>query len=143
MLQERIEELNSSIIDIYEDKIKLTGFLSAERLLDYYDKGSDCRFSVELYPKEEFDIAYVKDNALVLIMENGKEIHRYKFVPVIKDTINYKDNNNNNRSRVFTIRHCSFSGKYNYKDIEKSLLFDSKGKLVIYLKFLYDFDLSL
>lgn len=134
LLQERIEELNSVIIDIFDNKIELTGFLSDERLLDYYEKGSDCRFSIGLYPKEEFDIAYAKDNAIVIIREYGKEVSRYKFVSIKKDTVNYKDNDGKNKSRVYSIRQCYYTGKYNYKDNEKSILFDDETSLKEYFR---------
>ena len=143
LLQERIEELNSVIIDIYENKIKLTGFLSEERLLDFYERGSDCRFSIGLYPKEDFDIAYTKDNSLIIIMDQGNEIQRYKFVPIKKYTINYKDIDNKNKSRVITIRQCYYTKKYNYRDTEKSILFDSETELKSFCKDEYNYDLIL
>lgn len=129
LVQERIEELNSIIIDVFDDKIKLTGFLSEERLFDYYEKGSECRFSVEVYPKEEFNIAYAKDNAIIILREHGVEIGRYKFIPLKRDTVKYKDIDKNNRSRSYTIRQCYYTKKFNYKDSEKSILFDDETSL--------------
>jgi len=132
LLQERIEELNSGIINILNNKIEVTGFMSEERLLDYYERGYDCRFSVGLYPKEEFDIAYVKDNALFIIQENGKEIKRYKFIPIKKDTVNYKDIDGKTKSKIFTIRQCIYSNQYNYRDNEKSIIFATRSDLESY-----------
>ena len=142
LLQERIEELDSGIINILNNKIEITGFMSEERLLDYYERGYDCRYSVGLYPKEKFDIAYIKDNALFIILENNKEIARYKFVPIKKDTVNYKCDDNKTKSKIFTIRQCIYTNQYNYKDNEKSLLFDTKSELESYFKNQYGVNLE-
>lgn len=132
LLQERIKELNSGIINHCNDKIHLTGFMSKERLLDYYIEGRDCRLSIGVYPKEEYDISYIKDNALFIILENGKEISRYEFNTIKNSTVNYKSNDNKLKSKVYTIRYCLHSNKYNYKDNDKSILFNSKEELLTY-----------
>jgi len=84
LLQESIQELGSGIINVLDNQIRLTGFMCNERLVDYCLHGHDCRFSVGVYPKEKFDIAYIKDNALFIILENGVEIIRYQFIPIGK-----------------------------------------------------------
>ncbi len=132
LLQERIQELNSGIINIVNDKIHLTGFMSSERLLDYYNEGYDCRFSIGIYPKENFDIAYIKDNGLFIILKDGQEVNRYEFKQIVNETVKYKDDNNKLRSKVYTIRYCKYSNKYNYKDSDKSILFDNKKELLAY-----------
>lgn len=145
LLQEKIEESNSAIINILDNKVEITGFLSEERLFDYYNKGIDCRFSFGIYSKEAFDIAYIKDNALFVILDGNKEVSRYKFIPIKKDILNYNDTNNNNKtvSKIFTIRKCYFTKKYNYIDTEKSLLFDNESDLLYYFKNEYDHNLIL
>ncbi len=144
LLQERIEELNSGIIDTYKNKIKLTGFLSEERLLDYYNKRLDCRFSVGIYAKENFDIAYVKDNALFIILKEGQEASRYKFTPIKRETINYKDvGDNKAKSKIVTIRQCCYTNKYNYVDTTKSILFNTELELMNYCKNEYNYKLVL
>lgn len=140
-LQERINELNSAIIDIRNNKIHLTGFMSKERLLDYYDKGFDCRFSIGVYPKENYDIAFICDNGLFLILQNGVEVSRYNFIPLKNDTVKYKTEDGKLRTKVYTIRYCMHSNKYNYKDIDKSILFNSKEELSNY--FLNEYNISI
>ncbi len=129
LLQERIKELDSGIINICNDKIHLTGFMSSERLLDYYEKGHDCRLSIGVYPNEEYNIAYAKDNALFLILEDDIEVSRYDFKPIKNETVKYKDTDNKQRTKVYTIRYCDYSNKYNYKDIDKSILFNNREEL--------------
>ena len=87
----------------------------------------------------------IKDNALFLILEEGKEVSKYKFIPIKKDIINYKDINDNNKpkSRIFTIRQCFFTKKYNYIDTTNSLLFDSVLELINYCKNKYNYELVL
>lgn len=140
-LQESIIELDSGIINMTNDKIHLTGFMSPERLLDYYVRGYDCRFSVGVYPKEDYDIAYIKDNALFIILEEGKEVSRYHFKVIKKDTLKYKDDNNNPRTRVYTIRYCDYSKLYSYKYEGMSLLFNNKEELLNYLLNKYNIQL--
>ena len=146
LLQESIQELGSGIIDILDDKIRLTGFMSSERLVDYHLHGYDCRFSVGVYPKEKFDITYIRDNALFIILENGVEIIRYQFIPIDKYKkydLKYKDIDNKLKSKVITIRRCSYTSKYNYVDTLESIIFDTMEELMTYLKKEYDHDLIL
>lgn len=144
LLQRCINELNSGIINIFGNKIEITGFLSEERLIDYYDKGYDCRFSIGLYKNEPFNISYIKTNALFIILKNGKEISRHKFIPIKKDIINYKDiKDNKAKSKMFIIRQCYYTKKYNYIDNKNNLLFNSNINLKEYFKDEYNFDLVL
>ncbi len=144
LLQESIQELGSGIINVLDDKIRLTGFMSSERLVDYHLHGYDCRFSVGVYPKEKFDIAYIRDNALFIILENGVEIIRYQFIPIDKYKkyeIKYKDIDNKPKSKVIMIRRCSYTSKYNYVDTLESIIFDTMEELTTYLKKEYNHDL--
>ena len=50
LLQERIEELESGILNIKNNQVEVIGFLSPERLNDYYEKGIQCFYSKEFYP---------------------------------------------------------------------------------------------
>lgn len=134
LLQEQIEEKGSGIIDINHNHIKLTGFMSPERLFEYYLSGKDCRLSVGIYPVDIFDIAYVQDNALFIVEEDGYEKIRYQFELLLSNTVKYKDKveDKNYKTKVYSIRKCKYTEKYNYKDMDKSLLFDSKSSLEEY-----------
>lgn len=142
LLQDHLEELGSAIIDICGEKVKLTGFMSPERLLDYYDGGYDCRHLVGTYPMAPYDISYVKDNCLVLLLKNGVEQNRYHLIPIKKDTVKFQlPGQKVKREKVYTIRQCSVNNIYNYKDIEKSLLFNTK--LGLYDYFFNEYGVSL
>lgn len=131
-LQERLIDLNSGIIDKRDNKIFVTGFMSPERLLDFLSTREDCRFSVGVYDIEDYDIAYVKDNSLFVIKENGKEIERYNFVPIFKDVAKFK-HKNDSKTKTFRIRKCLITNKYCYSDMEVSKVFDDITSVKAYL----------
>lgn len=144
LLQDTIEELGSAIINIYPNKIFVTGFLSSERLFDYYDRGFDCRYSVGVYPIESYDVAYAKDNSLILILESDIEKLRYKFIKIKNDTVTFKlPGEKIKRSKVYSIRKCAITNIYNYKDTEKSLLFNTQFELSAYFHTEYGIELEL
>lgn len=143
LLQERINELGSAIINIRNRKIHLTGFMSSERLLDYYEKGNDCRLSMGVYSIEEYNVAYGRDNALFIVLEDNIEVSRYEFRLIKNDTIKYKDEDNKPRTKVYKIRYCKYSNMYNYKDIDKSILFNNEEELLNYFLNEYNVQLQL
>lgn len=134
LLQSRLEEIDSAIIDVYVDRIIVRGFYSEERLLDYYIHKKDCWCSLGKYPKENYDIAYLKNNALLIILKDGEEISKHKFELLKKDTAKYKDINDDNKvkSKTYEIRYCFHSRKYNYKDADISLIFNTYQELKNY-----------
>lgn len=136
LLQERIEELESGILNIKNNQVEVIGFLSPERLNDYYEKGIQCFYSKEFYPNENLNFNKIKDNALFVVIKDNKEISRYQFNILIKDTIKFKAKNKDGKtqqfSRVYTIRKSNFDDIYNYKDSEVSLIFNTIDELKIF-----------
>ena len=112
MLQERIEELNSALIKISEKYISLLGFENSERLIDFYDREVKCFASQGLYPVEDLDFSRIKDNAMFIIEEKDKDLKKYLFKVLYKNTIKFKDNENMNRSKIYRIRKCEFTQIY-------------------------------
>lgn len=51
-----------------EDKVHLIGFMSPERLEDYYNKNIDCHFSNGIYDKRELNWGKIQDGALFIIL---------------------------------------------------------------------------
>ena len=128
ILQERIEELGSGILTIDNSKVTLIGFTCPERLNDYYIKNIQCFFSMGVYDLEPLDFSFINDDTLFIV--NDK-----------KDTVKYK-NENKFLSKVYKIRKCTYTHKYNYKDAEISLLFDTKKDLIKYFKNRFNNDLT-
>lgn len=115
MLQERIAELGSGILQYKENKVHLIGFMSSERLDDYYNKNIDCHFSNGIYEEQELNWGKIQDGALFIILNDNNElICKYQFEVLNKNTIKYKDKENNNRSKTYCIRKCKYTGFYNF-----------------------------
>lgn len=135
LLQERIAELGSGILTITNSKVKLIGFTCPERLNDYYSKNIQCYFSVGIYDLESLNFSYIKDNALFIVIDkdNNKQ-YKYQFKLLKKDSIKYKDDNKKMLSKVYYIRKCIYTNKYNYKDMDVSVLFDTKEDLIRYFE---------
>lgn len=115
MLQERISELGSGILLTKGNKVHLTGFMSPERLHDFYDKGIDCHFSQGIYTNRELNWGKIQDNAMFIVLdENNILVNKYQFLVVKKDIVKYKDKDNINRSKTYTIRKCKFTRLYNF-----------------------------
>lgn len=132
LLQERIQELGSGILKINNNIVELIGFMSEERLKDYHEKNINCFFSHGFYDLEELNFGYINDNALFIVYENNVEKFRYNFIVIKKDILKYKNTENKNLSKVYWIRKCSYCNQFNYRDMDESILFDSKDSLEEY-----------
>ena len=127
MLQERISELGSGILKYRGNKVKLIGFMSTERLEDYYNKKIDCHFSEGIYDNRELNWGKIKDNALFIILNDKNQvIAKHQFEVLDKNIIEYKDDKNNNRSKTYYIRKCRYTGIYNFIARER-LVIDGKA----------------
>lgn len=118
MLQERISNLGSGILQIKDNKIYVIGFMSPERLDDYYNRNIDCHFSQGIYPYTELNWGTVQDNALFLILdENNTVIKKYQFLVIKEGSIKVKYKNENNltsvKTKSYKIRKCKFTNLYN------------------------------
>lgn len=152
-LQERIEELGSGILEITESEVKLIGFTCEERLKDFYEKNCKCFSSngiYTIYKEEKLDFSKIRDNALFIKKINGKEVARYQFEPLFiikgEDKFRYTEINSlgekKQKSKVFTIRKCKYTNKYNFRDMQKSILFDSFDELNEYIRKNFNNDLK-
>ncbi|QCH27956.1 hypothetical protein [Clostridium tyrobutyricum] len=142
ILQERIEELGSGILTIDNSKVTLIGFTCPERLNDYYIKNIQCFFSMGVYDLEPLDFSFINDDTLFIVNDkNANKTFKYQFELLKKDTVKYK-NENKFLSKVYKIRKCTYTHKYNYKDAEISLLFDTKKDLIKYFKNRFNNDLT-
>lgn len=144
-LQERIEELNSAIVQIEKEKVHITGFLSKERLFDYYNDNIQCYFSKGIYDIEHLDFGKVKDNSIFLVIENGEEIQKYEFKIIKRGTVKYKDENNKSgqATRTYKIRYCKWSGLYSFNDTKYNETFNNKEKLENFITKEYKIKLDL
>lgn len=128
MLQERIEELESAILDYKpNNKVYVMGFMSEDRLNDYYINGIYCHYLQGLHDNRVLNWGKVKNNALFVIINNGNEIGRYQFMVLIKDVVKFKDSNNKLRTKTYTIRKCKYTNMYNI--ISRETISDNGKKI--------------
>ncbi|MGP4074136.1 hypothetical protein ACTWQB_16660 [Piscibacillus sp. B03] len=133
MLQKRINELNSAILEFEEDKVYVWGFTTEKMLPSYSNKGLKCWSSQGLYDIEELEYYNIKDNALIVVKKRGKEIGRYQYKPIYKDTVKIKDDNGKEKSVTFAIRKSTYTNHYHLFTEKTSLLFESEKQLKLYL----------
>lgn len=112
LLQARIEELGSAILNFKGNIVYIDGFYNRERLLDYLS-GSQCRMSQGLYDYEDLDYSRIQDNCMMIIKQEDKEFKRYQYVPFFKGIVKYINSEKKNASRIFTLRKCLYSQRYN------------------------------
>ncbi|MGG7058417.1 hypothetical protein ACQPUZ_08985 [Clostridium tertium] len=143
ILQERIEELGSGILEIKNNKIHLTGFMCKERLDDYFSKNINCIYSYGIYDDEKLDFFKIKDNALFLVTENNEIKNKYLFTLIYKGSFKFKTIDNTVTTRVFKVRFEEFSNKYNLIIEKKSLLFDKIEAVKNYLEDNYKYSLNI
>ena len=96
-------------------------------------KGIENWSSKGLYDYQDLEYYNIKTNALLIVRKNEKEINRYQYKPVYRDTIQFKDGDEKNVSITFTIRKSSYSDHYHFLTEKTSLLFNNKGELDLYL----------
>lgn len=91
LLQLRIEELGSAIININKGKTDIDGFAS-EEMLDYWNKGINCRQSQGQYivnDEKYLDFSRSCDDALMILLKDNIEKARYQYVPLFRGIIKY------------------------------------------------------
>ncbi|AYE35418.1 hypothetical protein [Clostridium septicum] len=143
LLQERIEELNSGILKIKNDKVHIIGFLSQERLEDYYYRNMQCFFSNGIYDYEDLDFSRIKDNSLFLVLKDDKLINKYLYKLLLKNTFKYKTKDNKIVTKTFKIRKSEYSEQYNLVIDKKNLSFSTIDSIQSYLKNNYTYNLNI
>lgn len=123
MLQKRIEELGSAILDFKTNKVFLFGFNNADRLNAYYSNNSYCHCSQGIYYEEDLNFGRIQDDALFILTKDTKEFKRYHFEVLLRDTVKYKSTiPNKYLSKVYKIRKCKYNKTYNIIMREKKII---------------------
>jgi len=114
LLQKRIEELGSAILNFTGNKVYIIGFYNSARLIDYLH-GTNCWQSKGFYDAEEIDCSRAQDDSLIIIMRDNKEIERYQYQPFLRGVVKYRNRDNNRKTtrRIFTLRKCIHTKQYN------------------------------
>lgn len=126
-LQERFGNFKVTVIDYIDKRIEVDYFFSEERYNDFL-KGSSCRAGMGLYDIDEvLEFNKLDDNTLVVVKNDGIETAKYKYVPIFKATMEYKEMSTEskrvNKTLTFKIRRNKFDNKtINLIDTENNSL---------------------
>ncbi|WML56504.1 BRCT domain-containing protein [Neobacillus sp. PS2-9] len=134
MLQERINEMDSGILTIEGDRVHVMGFRNEKMLMSFLHNGKKNWSSIGLYGSQELDFSSIKNDALFIVMRDGKEIAKYQYVPLHKETINYVNEEGKKASMTFTIRRGVYSDHYHFFSEKISRTFESKESIINYVK---------
>jgi len=129
VLQDRLNELKSAILNIKGNKVYVMGFMSEDMLQLHLTKGSKNWSSMGLYDDEDIEFHNIKNHALFIVKKNGVEIDRYQYKPIFRDTIQFKDENGKILSITINIRKSQYSPHYHLSTTKESMLFCNKGVL--------------
>lgn len=126
LLQNRINELYSAIINFVDNKVYITGFYNAKMLECYLNTQKDNHQSKGIYDRENIDFSEVQNNALFVIQENGIEIKRIQYQQIFKDTLKSA---NSIQKLVVIIRKDKYSNQYVLTSDKSSILFENETEL--------------
>lgn len=130
MLQNRINELNSGIIDLKENKTHVTGFYNADRLTSHLEKGISNFSSKGVYPNETINFKDIQTNALFIVKKHNEIIEKHQFKLIYKQLSQPLDHPN---KIILNIRKNIFSTVYNVKTESNSILFENFESLTNFL----------
>ncbi len=122
-LQQRINELNSAIINIVNNKAYVKGFYNEQRLSTHLEKKIDNCSSKGIYEYAEFNFNKANTNALFVVQKDGIEIQRVKYVHVFKDSLQLRDSN---KKEIVTITKNFFGEEYLVKREKNIFLMKSE-----------------
>ena len=127
MLQDRINELNSAIVNIVGKWAYTLGFYNTERLNSYLELGKKNWSSRGMYPFEELEFHNIKTNATIILQQDGIEIARYQYINIKNGTLIYENEQNKSRkaTAVYEIRREVYSSTWNLRFADNSLVFDT------------------
>lgn len=134
MLQERINELESGILTIDRDKVHVMGFKNEKMLMSFFNANKKNWSFIRIYDSHKMNFNNIKNNALIIVIEDGKEIGRHQYIPVLKHTIKYDKKDGKNTSMTFTIRKSIYSKRYHFLSEKMSHVFESKEFITTYLR---------
>lgn len=134
MLQNRMNELDSGILNIVGNKVYITGFTREEMLQSFLDTGIEAWSSKGLYDIQELEFHNIKDNALIIVQKDGIEIDRHQYKLIYKDKIELTNEKGNKVSRTFVIRKSTYSKHYHFKFVvdKESDIFDGKEQVMLF-----------
>lgn len=126
LLQERVNELNSAIINIVGNKMHIIGFFNEERLISHLENGMDNWRSKGMYDKGDISFSNIKSNALFILKQDEKVLEKHKFTVYKRPTVQRKSESG---SIILTIRKHEFIDQWQIIVLNKVHNFSSKEEM--------------
>ncbi|MFD1927314.1 hypothetical protein ACFSFY_04455 [Sporosarcina siberiensis] len=144
MLLERINELDSAILNVVEDWVYILGFYNTERLNSYLEKGKKNWSSMGLYPFEELVFHNIKTNATIILQQDGVEVARYQYINIDSGVLVYDNvrNKTGKATGAYQIRKEVYSSSWNLKFADSSLIFEEWEDMQSYVLMTYKYDIG-
>lgn len=130
-LQQRINELNSAIINIVDNRVNIKGFYNEQMLLRHLEKNIDNCSSKGIYEYAKFNFNKAKTNALFIVQKSGVEIKKVKYIHILKEALKLRDSNN---KEMITITKNVFGEEYLVKTEKDISLLKNEEELKNFLK---------
>lgn len=140
LLQERINELDSAIINAVGSKIHIIGFYNEERLMSHLTKGMDNWRSKGMYDKGDISFSDIKSNALFVLIQDEKVIEKHKFTVYKRATVQRKSEPG---PIILTIRKHEFTEQWQIIVLNIVHNFSSKEEMEIHLINNYRFEFEI
>lgn len=129
-LQQRVNELNSGILNYVGEKVRTMGFYNEARLTTHIENNKDNWSSKGLYENKDITFSNIKSDALFIVQENGKEVKRHQFKKVLRKLVNRKKTS----ALIFiTIRKSTFTDEWQMLTEKEVFRFKNKNYLELYL----------
>lgn len=144
MLQDRINELDSAIVNIVGGWVYTIGFYNAERLNSYLEEGKKNWSSTGRYLLEELTFHNIKTNATIILQQDGGEVARYQYINVENGTLVYdnEQNKSGKATAIYEIRKEVYSSTWNLMFADKSLVFETWEDMKKYVLTTYKYDIG-
>lgn len=140
LLQDRINELDSAILNFVGNKVHITGFYNAQRLKTYLSEGKDNHQSKGLYNKEDITFENIKNEALFIIQNNGIEQFRIQYKHFFKDILKMA---NSSKREMVSIRQDVYSNGFVLKTEKIIRSFGNEEELNNFLLDKYQTELTI
>ncbi|MEG0579224.1 MAG: hypothetical protein RR490_04835 [Niameybacter sp.] len=144
MLQERINELDSAIVNVVGDLVNTMGFYNTDRLMSYLHEGRKNWSSTGRYPFEELAFHNIKTNATIIFQQDGVDIARYKYIKVKNGSLMYENQQNKSgkTTAVYEIREEVYSSTWNLRFADNSLVFETWEDMKKHVLTTYNYDIG-
>lgn len=144
MLQDRINELDSAIVNVVGDLVNTMGFYNTDRLMSYLGEGKKNWSSTGRYPFEELAFHNIKTNATIILQKDGEEVARYQYINVKNGTLVYdnEQNKSGKATAVYEVRKEVYSSTWNLRFADKSLVYDTWNDMQNHVLTTYHYDIG-